>query len=242
MSQIIYIDSTPASIGDVCQVVTGTPVTFSVISGITSEGLVVAYEWYLTRGASTELVGISSGYTLSNPQEGDQVYLNVVNCSVNGTRIGDWIEDINFYYNDITAGVPQLYYIDLKASFDYEVLSTVLRSDATLLDAEIQINGTPIVWPGSATSVDITPVITETTADSSNAVVEDSIVTLVTTNHTSGTPTLVEGKLKIRRLPVGSVSTTTTTGAPTSTTTTTSGPTSTTTTTSSPTSTTTTTI
>ncbi len=197
MSQIILIESSPVSSGGVCQVLAGQPVTFTVISGITA-GLNIAYEWYL----NDVLVGIGSGYTLASPQESDEVYLNVLNCSVNGAQIGDWIEDIVFYFNDVTAGLPQLYYIDLMASFDYEVISTVLRSDATILDAEIQINGTPIVWPGSSTSIDITPVITETLAVNDNHVLEDDLVTLVTYGVDTDSPTIIQGKLKIRRAPL----------------------------------------
>jgi hypothetical protein len=201
MSQIILIESSPVSTGGVCQVVAGQPVTFSIISGIT-DNLIVAYEWYL----NSTLVGIGSGYTLASPQESDEVYLNVLNCSVNGAQIGDWIEDIDFYFNDVTAGIPQLYYIDLKASFDYEVLSAVLRSDARVYDVEIQINGTTIVWPGSATSVDITPVITETSTVSNNSVLEDNLVTLVTYGVDADSPTIIQGKLKIRRTPLLSCS------------------------------------
>jgi len=194
MSQIITIESNPVSSSGNCYVTAGTPVTYTVVSGI-SAGIYVSYEWYL----NGTLVGIGTGYTLTNPQMGDEVYLKILNCT-GGVHIGDWIDDITFYYNDVSAGVPQTYYIDLKASFDYDVISAVLNSDATINSVEIQINNVPIVWTGSATSIDITPIITETSAISANSVLEDDLVTLVTQGTDSGTPTIIRGKLKVRRV------------------------------------------
>jgi hypothetical protein len=216
MSEIITIESNPVSSSGNCYVYTGNPVIFTVISGI-SAGIYISYEWYL----NDVLVGIGTGYTLSSPQQDDEVYLKILNCTGNGVQIGDWIEDIFFYYNAVHSEVASMYYVDLKASFDYNILSTVLYSEHTIYDAQILINGVPVVWTGSATSVDITPIITETNAISSNIVAKDDLITLTTAGIDSGGGVdimTISGKLKINR--IGNVTSTTTTAAPTTTTTT----------------------
>jgi hypothetical protein len=169
------------------------PVTFNVISGITN-GIYVSYEWYL----NNILVSIGSGYTLNNPQQDDNIYVKVLNCSGSGLKIGDWIEDVSFYYNDVIAGVPQTYYVDTLASFNYRIISAVLRCDNQLFDVEIQIDSIPVVWTGAAISIDVTNIINETLAVNSNSVTSNNIVTLVT-NGTYDTSTLLQGKLRIVR-------------------------------------------
>lgn len=221
---IIKIESSPISSGGICSVLTGQPVTFTVFSGL-SNGIFVSYEWYL----NDVLVSIGTGYTLSSPSEGDNVYVKIINCaSSTGLTIGDWVDDIYFYFNDVTTGIPQLYYIDLLSSFDYDILSTVLRSDSTMDDIRIEINGTPIEWTGSATSIDVTQIITETGAIGLNTVLTDSIVTLLTSG-TDNNAKVIQGKLRVRR--TTGATTTSTTTLPGTTTTTTTSPTTTTTTT-----------
>ena len=232
---VIVIESSPISSGGNCYVTAGTPVTYSVIGGISGTAY-VTYEWYLN-GA---LTGIGSTFYLPDPQDGDEVHVNVLNCIGVGLNIGDWIEDIFFYYNDIDAGTPQLYWIDLSASFDYRILSAIMRCGSDMFGVEIQIDGVPIVWPGAATSIDVNSVITETVAVSANDVLSGNIVTLVTSGSMYDNATVLQGKLRIRRKAVIIPTTTTTTLPPTTTTTTTPVPTTTTTTTSATTTTTTT--
>lgn len=71
MTPIILIESTPTSIGNVCYITPGSPVTFRIVSGITSN---VYYQWYL----NDVLVSVGSGYTLSNPSLNDKVYMKQV--------------------------------------------------------------------------------------------------------------------------------------------------------------------
>ena len=223
MDPIIRIETSPITIpidvnSGTCSVTAGTPITFTIVSGI-SAGIYVTYEWYV----NDILVNVGSGYTLTNPQQDDNVYVKVLNCVGNG-----WIEDIFFYYNDIIDGVPQTYWIDLAASFDYRVISAIMRCGSDMYDVEIQINGTPIVWTGSATSIDVSSVITETIAINLNDVLAGDAITLVTSGNILDDATVLQGKLRIVRVP--GLTTTTTTPAPTTTTTTTAATTTTTTT------------
>lgn len=72
---IITIESVPTSSGDTCYVASGTPVNFSIISGVTVD-LNVSFEWYLN-GA---LVSIEREYNLLTPTTDDVVYVKVINC------------------------------------------------------------------------------------------------------------------------------------------------------------------
>lgn len=187
---LIKIESSPISIVDTCYVTSGSSVTFSIISGITSD-VHVTYEWYLVRSGLTSLVSISSGYTLTNPETDDEVYLNVINCVASGGII-----DVPFYFNDVTPGVPQIYYLDLSASFDYIIMEVVLWCNNNIYDAEIQIDGSPIIWSDLSTTIDISSVIDITKTNTANSVGTGGIVTLVTSSG-SDTATVVQGKLRI---------------------------------------------
>ena len=223
MDPIIRIESSPVSVpidanSGTCSISAGTPVSFTIISGI-SDNVYATFEWYV----NDILVSIGTGFTLTNPQQDDNIYVKVLNCVGNG-----WIEDIYFYYDQINAGVPEVYWIDLSASFDYRVISTVMRCGSDMYDVEIQINGTPIEWTGSATSIDVSSVITETIAINLNEVFAGDAITLVTSGNIGDNATVLQGKLRIVRVP--GLSTTTTTPALTTTTTTTAATTTTTTT------------
>ena len=129
-------------------------------------------------------------------------------------------EDIYFYYNDIISGTSQVYYIDLKSSFGYRIISIILQSDKNMNNAEIQINGTPILWTGSTTTINITNSITETSAYYNNFVPIGNSVTLNTFGDDDGT-SVIQGKIKyIRETCIVPTTTTTTTLASTTTTTT----------------------
>lgn len=192
---LIKIESSPISSGDTCYALSGNSVAFTVISGITND-VNVTYEWYLTRSGTTTLVSISSGYTLANPETDDEVYLNVINCVASGGII-----DIPFYFNDVTPGVPQLYYIDLSASFDYVILAAVMRCDGNMYSAQIQIDGSPVIWSDLSPTIDISSAINTTGTSVSNNVDTGSIITLVTTG-TSDTSTILQGKLKVMKVSI----------------------------------------
>lgn len=228
MSSII-IESSPISSNGFCQSNSGQSIIFTIVSGITSS--TVYCEWFLNGNS----VYFGSSYILLTPNTNDEVYARVVTCSGETLRIGNWIEDNMFYYNDVPAGV-HTYYIDLKASFNYKILSSVFKSNNNGL-IQMEIDGTPIVWTGSGTSINISNSITDTEAISSNYVSIGQKVTLIT-NGTN----VIRGKVRFIRVRKNNsiylpTTTTTTTTLPSSTTTST-----TTTTTSSTTSTTTTTM
>jgi hypothetical protein len=227
MSSPIRIESSPISISDVCHSISGQSILFTVISGITSSS--VSCEWFLNGNS----VYVGSSYILLSPHTNDEVYARVINCSGStGLKIGDWIEDIMFYYNDVPAGV-KTYYIDLKASFNYKILSIVLKSD-NVSTTQITIDDVPIVWTNSGTSINITNTISDTEAIRSNNVSIGQKVKLLT-NGTN----VIRGKVRFRRIMANSLSpslttTSTTTTSTTSTTSTSTSTTSTTTTTPSP--------
>jgi hypothetical protein len=201
MDPIIVIESNPVSYSGVCIVSSGSTVSFFVTSGLSS-GIVVAYQWYLSRSGGTDtLVGIGTGYTLSSPEENDQIYLKIINCCgcSGGTGL---IEDITFYFDDFTSGIPQVFYMDLMASFDYSIESIVLQCGpgvTTISDVEILVDGVvPVEWDGHVTSIDISSIITETIAIDTNYVLSGESVTISTSGVDSG-PTFIRGKIRIRR-------------------------------------------
>jgi len=122
-----------------------------------------------------------------------------------GLAIGDWTEDISFDFNDVEAGIVQTWILDIKASFAYKILSVVLQSDSTMDDVTVEIAGSPITWdlPGDPVSIDVTSSVVETTAktDVDNDVAVGEQVTL-NSSGTDGDPTVIRGKLKIRRVAV----------------------------------------
>lgn len=263
---IITIDSYPNSTSGVCYVATGNTVSFTIISGIT-DGIIVTYEWHLIRNYIDILVGIGSGYTLSDPQLNDEIYVKVINCTgtsgtsgssgtsgtsgtngssgtsgisginhlselldvnVSGISLQDgqilvydngyWvnsgftsnyciIDDVYFYFYLFTN---QEYYIDLKASYDYIILSANLYSTQNISNIKILINDVPITWTGYTTLINFTSGITETLAYASNYVTTGDIVSLSGITETSN---IIQGKLKIQK---GNciVTTTTTTFTP----------------------------
>lgn len=189
---LIKIESSPISIVDTCYVTSGSSVMFSVISGITSD-VHVTYEWYLVRSGLTSLVSISSGYTLQNPETDDEVYLNVINCVASGGII-----DVPFYFNDVTPGVSQSYFLDLSASFDYIIMQVVLNCNGIMNDIEIEINGiSNVIWSDLSTTIDIGVPIKTVDANSVNIVPMYSFVKLNTGGTLSDTATVVQGKLRI---------------------------------------------
>jgi hypothetical protein len=118
-----------------------------------------------------------------------------------GLAIGDWVEDISFDFNDVEAGVAQTWILDIKASFAYKILSVVLQSDSVMDDVTVEIAGSPITWADDSVSIDVTSSVVETVAktDVDNDVAVGEQVTL-NSSGTDGDPTVIRGKLKIRRV------------------------------------------
>jgi hypothetical protein len=112
-----------------------------------------------------------------------------------GLAIGDWIDDIAFDFNDVSGGTSQTWYLDVKASFTYNILSAVLQSDSTMDNVAIKINGSAI---SGLEAIDVTTGISDTSAASGNAVASGDSVTLVSSG-TDGDPTLIRGKIRTRR-------------------------------------------
>lgn len=110
-------------------------------------------------------------------------------------QIGDWTEDISFEFRDIDPGVSQTYILDVKASFDYTIVSVVLQSDEILNNIAININTTPVE---GMEAIDILAAVVETSSTGDNLVSAGDQVTLVT-SITDCNTTLLRGKLKIVR-------------------------------------------
>lgn len=106
------------------------------------------------------------------------------------------IEDIAWDFNDVIAGASQTYYVDVKVSFKYEILSCVLQSDSTMDGCKIRINSTDIT---GLADMDVDTSVQEWDATANNTVSETDQVKLITSG-TDGTPTLIRGKLKIKRI------------------------------------------
>jgi hypothetical protein len=140
---------------------------------------------------------------------------------ITGEDLKDWVlsgytcvEDIHFYFSDISSGVVQQFYIDPFASYDYRILSVVLVSNSSLTGIHIRINGLSVVWTGSATSVTSTTTVISTDSISANEVSTYKNVTLETSGSATSA-TKITGKLKIIRLkPCNALTTTTTTAYP----------------------------
>ncbi len=225
MSSII-IESSPVSISGNCYANAGQSITFTIVSGITSASTI--FEWFL----NGESVYFGTSYTIYSAAPNDEVYVKVIECSNTiKLKIGNWIEDNIFYYNDIISGSTQTYNIDMNATFSYKILSIVLQCSNNMSDVELRINNIPVVWRygvtglTTTTSIDVTSGIIDTDAYSSNTVFPGDDVTLVTSSI--GNSILLQGKMRFLRYtplspaPLTTTTTSTTTLVPPTTTTTT---------------------
>jgi hypothetical protein len=107
------------------------------------------------------------------------------------------IEDISFEFRDLADG-NFTYILDLKASYQYLIVSgTFVVDSGTLSAVDIRINNTAVT---GLTGVGVSTTRQEYTATDANEVREADIVTLVVTGtKAAGTTTLV-GKLKLQRM------------------------------------------
>ncbi len=99
-------------------------------------------------------------------------------------------------FNDIVKDTVQTYYPDIKAAFDYKILSLVLWSDSTMDAVALKINGTAIT---GLSAINVTAAIAETAATGLNIVKKGDQVSLVTSG-TDGTPTILRGKFTYIRI------------------------------------------
>jgi hypothetical protein len=95
----------------------------------------------------------------------------------------------------VSAGISQIFTIDLYAVYPYTINSLIAESDGTLSAVAAKIDGVSITGLSSV-SVSTLAVVDST---SGNAVVLGNRVTLVTSVTYSGFPTYIRGKLKITR-------------------------------------------
>ena len=108
-----------------------------------------------------------------------------------------WTDDIKFEFRSITAGTAQTYDLDIKASYGYTIESASLETDdGTLTGVSINIGGTPVT---SLSSLTVDTAVDETASTGAKTVVAGDRVTIVTTTGYTGTPTLLKGKLTIKR-------------------------------------------
>lgn len=235
MTPIIIQSSIGSDISGNCYASYGQSITFTIVSGITTSS--VYFEWFLNDIS----VYFGSIYTLYSASPNDQVYVKAVDCvGTSNLRLGNWIEDNDFYFNDvILPGPPQTYDIDMNASFDYKIHSIVLQCSDVMSYIELRINNNPVVWRYGYTgitngiTIDVTTGIGDTEAYGSNIVRIGDDVTLVSSSI--GHSHLLQGKVRfLRYIPLSPTTTTTTTIPPVTTSTTTIPGTTTTTTTSIP--------
>lgn len=111
------------------------------------------------------------------------------------------VEDIDFYYNDVTPGVSQTYYIDISATFDYRIVAIILKSESSMDNINIQINGISVEWLinnwDNSTLIYSNTNITTFKPTSLNDVTTYNQVTLETNG--AGTSTKIFGKMRIIR-------------------------------------------
>lgn len=107
---------------------------------------------------------------------------------------GGGINDLNFDYGDISAGIVQTKVLDPKASTAYTITSAVFETDSgTLTGVAIKINGVAIT---GLSSVTINNTSTETAATALNVVAAGDRVTLVTSTGYTGSPFQLIGGLR----------------------------------------------
>jgi uncharacterized protein (TIGR02145 family) len=107
------------------------------------------------------------------------------------------IDHISFDFNDVTAGTAQTYTLDIKAVFGYTIESAILETDnGTLTGVAVKIGSTAVT---SLSSLTVDTSVDETSSTGANTVVLGDRVSIVTSTGYTGSPTVLRGKLKIKR-------------------------------------------
>jgi hypothetical protein len=107
---------------------------------------------------------------------------------------------VAFEFRDITPGIAQDYYLDLKAidAGGYTIEGVVLQTDdGTLTGVYIGFSGDVPIYPIADFTID--NVITETASVGAKTVPQGNIVFLTTSTGYTGSPTLIRGHLIIKR-------------------------------------------
>jgi hypothetical protein len=108
-----------------------------------------------------------------------------------------FVDDIAFEFRDVIAGVDTAYTLDIKGTYTYDITSAILETDNGTLDSVVvKINSTAV------TGLDDITVDTgadETSATAANSVALTDRVYIYIGEGYTGTPTLIRGKLKLKR-------------------------------------------
>lgn len=112
--------------------------------------------------------------------------------------IGDWVDDREFGFADVTAGTDHTYDLDMNASYDYQIESFVAKVDTgTLTDVTVYKNAVAItdfesltITGTKATFTAVTPIV---------VFAGDEITMSIGTAYT-GVPTYIGGKINTRRI------------------------------------------
>ena len=128
---------------------------------------------------------------------GDTLYINSDTIVPGGGGGIDTLYfDLSFEFRDVSAGTAMTYTLDIKASFDYTILSACLETDdGTLTGVHVDINSTAVTGLDNLT---VDTGVDECSATSANAVTTGDRIYLKTSAGYSGTPTLIRGKIKMR--------------------------------------------
>lgn len=106
-------------------------------------------------------------------------------------------EDIAFEFADVIAGTAKDYTLDIKASYGYTIESACLETDTgTLTGVAVKIGSTAVT---GLSSITVDSSVDETSATAAKTVVVGNRVTLSVSTGYSGAPTLIRGKIKIKR-------------------------------------------
>ena len=155
-----------------------------------------------TNSVHARIVGFSGG---SHPPvtiaEDSKDYLEIdeyQELSFNPDMLqGDPYHDIVFEFRDLITGIAQVWILDIKASFQYIIQSAVLQTDdGTLTGIDVKIDDVAITGLAALT---VETTISDNTATALNAVAITNQITIHTTTGYTGTPTLIRGKLRIKR-------------------------------------------
>jgi len=126
----------------------------------------------------------SKKYARNQDYDGNKI----VNSSLN-------IEPICFIFSDIDTEAGQIYTLDLKARFDYNVQKIALQTDTGSLTATLKINGTAIT---GLSGIEATATTADYTATALNILEPGDVLTL-TIDTLTDSPLQLTGNIEIKR-------------------------------------------